>query len=253
MSARASKQARRVAAPPPQPARKGRDPKLLLLIAGLSAVLVVAAIVGLTLGLGGGGRSTEVASGPKLPEAASVTAVFRGLPQHGLVLGAASAPVTLVEYLDLQCPWCGEFARETFPMVVSRFVRPGRVRVELRPLDFVGNDSIRGRRALLAAAGQNKAFQFAALLYANQGTENTGWLNDEMIRAAAVSIAGLDAASVVAAGPSSEATGRIEQQRASQGVTAVPTFFVKRRGGAGNGTMLVNPSASALAAALRSA
>jgi protein-disulfide isomerase len=194
-----------------------------------------------------------VAAGPKLPQAAGVAGLFRGVPQHGLVLGAPEAPVTLVEYLDLQCPWCGKFARESFPMVVSQFVRPGKVRVEIRPLDFIGDDSARGRKALVAAAGQDKAFQFGALLYANQGTENTGWLNDDMVRAAAASIAGLDAASVVGAEPPAETIARIEQQRARQGVNAVPTFFVRPSGSADDGTMLVNPSASALAAALRDA
>jgi protein-disulfide isomerase len=253
VSGRKSKEARRLAASAPQPPARVRDPKLLLLTAGVAAVLVVAAIVGLSLTLGASSKHASVTSSAKLPQAATVGALFRGLPQHGLVLGTAAAPVTLVEYLDLQCPWCGKFARESFPMVVSDFVRTRRVRVEMRPLDFVGSDSARGRNALLAAAEQNKAFQFAALLYENQGTENTGWLSDAMVRAAAVSIAGLDAAKVVSAGPSAAAAGQIEQERASQGVTGVPTFFVRRTGETGNGTMLVNPSAAALAAALRNA
>lgn len=253
VSGRKSREARRVAAATPQPAQRGRDPRRLLLLAVLAAVLVVGSIVGLSLTLKGSSRNVDVTSAARLHEAGSVAALFKGVPQHGLALGAATAPVTLVEYLDLQCPWCGKFARETFPMVVSQFVRPGKVRVEIRPLDFVGADSIRGRNALLAAAEQNKAFHFAALLYANQGTENTGWLNGDMVRAAAVSISGLDAADVVGAGRSDEVIGRIEQQRARQGVTGVPTFFVKRTGAPGGGTMLVNPSADALAAALRSA
>ena len=31
---------------------------------------------------------------------------------------------------------------------------------------------------MIAAGAQNKAFNFAQILYDNQGTENTGWLND---------------------------------------------------------------------------
>ena len=254
VSGRKSKQARRLAALPPPPAvHARRDPKLLLLAAALAAVLVVGAIVGLSLTLRETSGNVTATSGAKLPQAASVTAMFSGVPQHGLVLGAASAPVTLVEYLDLQCPWCGKYARETFPMVVSQFVRPGRVRVEIRPLDFVGPDSVRGRNALLAAAAQNKAFQFAALLYANQGTENTGWLSGDMVSSAALSIAGLDVAKVAGAGPSDAVAARIEQERAREGVTAVPTFFVKRTGETGSGTRLVNPSGATLATALRNA
>jgi len=223
----------------------------LLLVAASSAVIVVAAIVGVSLTLGG--RTPNQGPGTTLPGAPSVVAAFRGVPQHGLELGSPTAPTTLVEYLDLQCPWCGVFARETFPTVVRRFVRTGQVRVELRPLDFVGSDSVRGRNALFAAARQDKAFQFAALLYAHQGPENSGWLSADMVRADAASIPGLASASVVAAGSSAATAARIERQRAADGVTGVPTFFVKRRSEEGSGTMLVNPSEAELVSALRHA
>ena len=31
---------------------------------------------------------------------------LKGIPQNGFVLGDPNAPVTLVEYIDLQCPIC---------------------------------------------------------------------------------------------------------------------------------------------------
>ena len=234
--------------PAPAPARARRP--ALLLGASLAAVVVVAAIVGGSLLFRGGSSSATPTAGTTLPGAAAVLAEFRGIPQHGLVLGSPAAPTTLVEYLDLQCPWCGNVAREALPTVVARFVRTGRVRVEMRPLDFVGSDSVRGRNALFAAARQDKAFQFTALLYANQGAENSGWLSSDMVRAAAASIPGLDVAKITAAGSSAATAARIERLRAGDGVTGVPTFFVRH--GAGRGTMLVNPSEAKLAAALAS-
>ena len=45
---------------------------------------------------------------------------------------------------------------------------------------------------MLAAAKQNKAFNFAQILYINQQTENTGWLTDDMVAQAAESIPGLN-------------------------------------------------------------
>jgi protein-disulfide isomerase len=229
-----------------------REPRrgALLLVVALAAVVVVAAIVGTSLALRKGGSDAGGTGTTTLPGAAAVLTAFRGLPQQGLALGSQTAPTTLVEYLDLQCPWCGEFARETFPGVLTRFVRTGRVRVELRPLDFVGSDSVRGRNALFAAAERNKAFQFTALLYAHQGAENTGWLSADMVRAAASSIPGLDAAAVAGAGTSPSVAARVERQRAADGVTGVPTFFVRHTGTQERGTMLVNPSAAQLSTAL---
>lgn len=231
-----------------RPASTLRARRRSLLLALSSALVVVVAVVGVSVAIDG--RTSNQSPGTALPDAAAVVAVFHGLPQHGLDLGSPSAPTTLVEYLDLQCPWCGVFARDTFPTIVRRFVRPGRVRVEIRPLDFLGTDSARGREALFAAARRNRAFQFAALLYAHQGPENSGWLSAELIRAAAASVPGLNGVEVAAAGPSIEAARRIERHRAADGVTGVPTFFVKRRSDSGRGTMLVNPSETELATAI---
>ena len=51
---------------------------------------------------------------------------------------------------------------------------------------------MRGRNATIAAGLQNKAFDFAEILYDNQRTENTGWLTSAMVAQAAASIPGLN-------------------------------------------------------------
>ncbi len=114
------------------------------------------------------------------------------------MLGSPSAPVTMVEYIDLQCPFCQEFETQVMPDLVKRYVRPGKVKVEVRPLAFIGADSIRGRNALVAAGRQNHAFDFAEILYDNQRTENTGWLNDAMVEQAAASIPKLNVPQLLA-------------------------------------------------------
>jgi Thioredoxin len=118
--------------------------------------------------------------------------LFAGIPQRVNVLGRPSAPVTLVEYVDLQCPFCQAFETQVMPKLVARYVRTGEVKVVMRPIAFIGPDSERGRLAALAAARQNRLFDFSELLYFNQGAENSGWLDDAMIRRAAASIPGLD-------------------------------------------------------------
>ena len=61
----------------------------------------------------------------------------------------------------------------------------------MEPWAFIGPDSIRGQAAEFAAAQQNKLFNFAEVLYDNQGEENTGWLTDSMIAPIAQSVPGL--------------------------------------------------------------
>lgn len=44
------------------------------------------------------------------------------------VLGNTNAPVTIIEYLDYQCPFCGRHYSQTFPQIKSRYVDSGKVK-----------------------------------------------------------------------------------------------------------------------------
>ena len=55
------------------------------------------------------------------------------------------------------------------PAVVDRYVRTGRLRLELQLLAFLGEDSVRGGRMAAAAAGQNRLWPFVDAFYRNQG------------------------------------------------------------------------------------
>ena len=79
--------------------------------------------------------------GEPLAGTAKANSLFRGIPQSGPTLGDPGAPVTMIEYADLQCPFCGAYTRDTLPTLVKRYVRTGKVRMELRPITILGPDS----------------------------------------------------------------------------------------------------------------
>lgn len=115
-----------------------------------------------------------------------------GIAQEGRVLGSPDAEVTLVEWADPQCPACRTYTEAFFPAVVDEYVRGGTVNTEFRGFPFIGDDSVKAYRFLLAAGEQNKLWDLQEAMYRNQGGENDGWVTDDLIRELASAIDGLD-------------------------------------------------------------
>src|SRR6476469_6380197 len=85
------------------------------------------------------GLGLGCASTPREPAtAAPPTATQAVPPVDGRTLGPADAPVTIIEFTDLQCPYCGRFSRETWPELRARYIDTGKVRFVSRdfPLPF---------------------------------------------------------------------------------------------------------------------
>jgi len=236
MSGKQSRRRRQAVAANKPPAVKGpsagrkASPKILLAI--LAVLILIGAAVGVASALRGG------SSGNSTPQpvagAARVQSLFRGIAQHGNVLGRPSAPVTLVEYADLQCPYCRDFGLQAEPSLIKRYVRTGRVKVVFRPLAFLGPDSVRGRNAVIAAGLQNKLFDVVQLLYANQGVENTGWLDDKIVEAAARSVPSIEVARLLADRDSAAVARQaqsFDSQAMTDGVHSTPTVLVGKTGG----------------------
>lgn len=164
--------------------RSGNRPsgRMVVLAFGI-AIAVAAALVAAAL-LGRGDSSAPPTETPVVDLA--------GIPQDGRVLGAADADVTLVEWADPQCPACRVYTEEFFPAVVDEYVRPGTVNTEFRGFPFLGEDSVKAYRFLLAAAEQDRFWDLQEALYRNQGGENDGWVTDELLRGLSAEIDGLD-------------------------------------------------------------
>jgi protein-disulfide isomerase len=250
-------------APPPvrskgAPRRKA-SPKVL---AGAAVVLaLVAAGVAVTALAFGGSSSSSSGTLPTrgslenaLPDAAVAERLFKGIPQNGNVLGKPTAPVTMIEYVDLQCSACRAFESEIMPSVIPKYVRSGKVRVEARPIVVIGPDSERGVRGALAAGEQDRLFNFAQIIYYNQGPENGGWLTDQMLQDAAASIPGLDVPAFLQAIHSSGVRTReqrFNQEANADAVSGTPTLLVGKTGGKLHEvTPGVVPSVAQLSAAL---
>jgi protein-disulfide isomerase len=160
--------------------------------------------------------------------------LLEGIPQRGLALGRDDAPVTLVEFADPQCPFCREYSTGTWPSIVQKYVRTGKVRMELRLLGFVGPDSLRAAKALWAAGQQHRLWNATALLYENQGQENTGYVTDAFLRKILGGVAGLDVERAMGAREAAAVKAEIGASHTAQNVyavTATPTLLIGPTGG----------------------
>jgi len=207
-------------------ARKRRN----ILLASLVAVAVVA--VAVVLLAGGGDDKTASNTGGKVAGVTETNELLNGIPQQASALGKKDAPVTLVEFADLQCPFCREFALTTYPVIVNDYVRDGKVRIEFRTLTFIGPDSEKGARAAAAAGQQNREAYFTQLWYFNQGPENSGYATQEFIDKL-WKAAGVDAVQAKKFMDSQKSLAPIDlaQKDAEKfGVVSTPTFLIGETG-----------------------
>jgi len=185
-----------------------------------AAVVTATAVVVIAIVVGTAGKS-KVAP----------PTIFSGIPQSGNVLGSPSAPATMYEFADLQCPFCREYTASVMPTLVQRYVRTGKVKMVFQDIAFLGADSVKAGRAASAAATQNKLWQFIDTAYAMQGDENSGYVTDSWIRGVAQKVSGLDVSKLMAERSSPATLQPITQTRSLAhrlGVTETPTIFLQR-------------------------
>ncbi len=195
----------------------------MVVLAFTVAIVTALALVGVALVFRDNGSdttSTGAAAGVDLT----------GISQNGAVLGKPSAHVTLIEYADAQCPGCRYYALELFPSITKQYIRTGKIKTEYHGFPFIGPDSVKALRFILAAGEQDRLWQLQQELYRYQGGENKGWVTDDLVRERASDIPGLDVDKLFADAKSKRITREAEAaygKGQAIGLPGTPTFFLK--------------------------
>jgi protein-disulfide isomerase len=176
-----------------------------------------------------GGSSAEAAT-VQGQAASSYPAPDAGRLVVGYRLGSPNAPVAVVEFSDFGCPYCGQFARTTFPALQTRYVDAGLVRWRYVPVSFgFAGGAIMGAGAVCAAAqgGEDGFWKTHDILYRHQtalrGPDALGRMLDFMGEA------GLDRGAMEACirDPATAATLEENNRVAAEWfVRGTPTFLV---------------------------
>ena len=219
-------------------AARAQQRKRLGMLGGAVAIaaVIVALVVVLIGGGGGDGKSGKPAlkAGESLPSQTESNARFAGIPQDGITLGDPKAKVTLVEFADLQCPFCREYTTTVFPTLVAQYVKTGQMKMVFRNVAFIGQDSVRAAQMAEAAALQNKLWPFIDLFYNNQGEENSGYVTDDFLRKIGGGVKGLDVDKAMNERGIASVTKQMNEAQTlwqTNGFQGTPSFLLGKTGG----------------------
>jgi protein-disulfide isomerase len=220
---------------------RGSSPNLRFYIIGAAATLaVVAAVIAMgALARGGGGNSTA--------NSAIVVPTPRpsDVPQSGHVFGDPSAPVTITEYIDFQCPFCRQAVINVMPTIEQQFIATGKAKLQVNPIAIRGGESVSAAAAAECANDQGAVFAYYDILYANQGAEQSGAFSDARLKAFAASL-NLDTSKFDSCYDSGQYVQQVQQATSASrtaGVNSTPTILV-------NGVP-VDPTVDAISTAIR--
>lgn len=182
-------------------------------------MVVAAAVIFIVVNRQGSQTAPELIP-PGIPQGASAS----GEP----TLGSPQAHVSVDEFGDFQCPYCGEFVRKTEPQIIAKYVATGKARLVWHTLAFIGPESALAGRAAWCAQQHGKFWLYFAVLYQHQGGENTGTFNTARLERWAGDI-GLDRTGFgecLASPDSTKGVETAEREAQQAGINATPSFIV---------------------------
>jgi protein-disulfide isomerase len=215
--------------------RKG--PGYLPYIALVALVILLAGLGGLVAVVANQAMPTSTPTAVKAPTAVvpnTPVPVARctAAPRVEHVRGNANAKVTIIEYSDFQCPFCGQFAVQTFPQIDEKYIKTGLVKYVFRPLVLPNHlQAQKAMEAAESAGAQGKFWEMHDLLFGRQSqwAEKGGAV--EIFKGYAKSL-GLDETAFAQALDCGRYAGIGNENAADAqkaGISGTPTFFVNGR------------------------
>jgi protein-disulfide isomerase len=151
---------------------------------------------------------------------------------NGHMIGNSTAPITLIEFSDFGCPFCGKFFSDTLPDIEKNYVETGKVRFVFKnfPLGNIHPNAVTAAISAECANEQGAFWKYHDILFKNQ----VGWAQINSTDASKIfkqyaSKLGLDEnqfSSCLDSGKYTDKITKDEQDGTSYGVDGTPTFFI---------------------------
>ncbi len=188
--------------------------------------MLAAGAVNLT-GCAGGGARQRAQTGPLNADGTPVLAeLLKPGPLGEKSLGNPSAPVTIIEYASLTCPFCHKFHLTTYPRVKKELIDTGKVHYIVREFP-IGRSA--GAAAIITRCAPAKDY---FVLYDKFLTQQKVWVSQEVRPDAIYKVAsqtGMTRQAFDACMNNKEieeGLRTVKQRGRELGVSGTPTFFV---------------------------
>ncbi len=93
------------------------------------------------------------------------------------IKGLKDAPVTIIEFSDFQCPYCGRFFIQTLPLIEKNYIETGKVKFVYRDFPLGSHQyAQKAAEAAKCADEQGKFWEYHDKLFSNQNALDTSSL-----------------------------------------------------------------------------
>jgi len=167
---------------------------------------------------------TGCATRPMVAAAPAANATTEAADER--ILGSSAAQVMIIEFTDLQCPYCARFANTTWPRLRQEYVETGKVRFATRdlPLPFHAF-AVPAAIAARCAGQQGRFWEFREALFRDQAQLTTD------PHAGLAQSLGLDAAQFADCRRDPAVARSVQadvELAAASGIRSTPTFVIGR-------------------------
>lgn len=111
-------------------------------------------------------ESGGVAQAAPQPSGPDPNRRYEASPDDDPYLGPEDAPITIIEFSDFRCPYCGRFAATTFDPLMEQY--GDQIRFVYRDFPVLGDLSFKAAEAAECADEQGAFWPYHDLLFANQ-------------------------------------------------------------------------------------
>ncbi len=220
---------------------------------------------------GAGNVGAPAANGGTAQAPSAAVATAPALGSRDVILGNASAPVTVIEYGDYQCPFCVRFYEQVQPLIIQNYVNAGKAKLVFRDFPFldgaeITSSSVGESHAAGAAAecakDENQFWPYHDALYAAKatdeakgGTEDDGFFNRALFLTLAGQL-GMNTTAFASCIDSGKYTATVTADYAAAmnaGVNSTPMTFVNGKEATDAAGQSVGANGSAVLAAIDAA